>query len=118
MGLFNNNYDAGFLNVPGFGQSVTNPLAPVFYDSLGVVKDLSVFGSAYVTNSINVGDSSLSNNDLGIGVPANFREDVFLEKNLKISGILYTDDLYVGGKRYVETTIKTDSGTFAVLAVA
>lgn len=134
MTLFNNDYDAGFLNVPGFGQSVTNPLAPVFYQSLGIVKDLSVYQSIYAAKNINagasfnVGKSSMSLTGLNIGVPGIFEENVNFEQNaqfegnvvikgnLIVGGTLSAGNLIVGGKRYGNRTIKAENGTFQVLA--
>jgi hypothetical protein len=114
--MFDNDYDAGFLNVPGYGQSVTNPLSPVFYDSLGVVNDLSVYQSMYAAKTINagvsfiVGKSSLSVEGMNIGVPSSFQKDV------RVKGVTSTEKLVVNGKEYVERTIKADNGTFRVLA--
>lgn len=114
--MFDNDYDAGFLNVPGYGQSVTNPLSPVFYDSLGVVNDLSVYHSMYAAKTINagvsfiVGKSSLSVDGMNIGVPSKFQEDI------KIDGITSTNKLVVKGKEYVERTVVGRNGTFRVLA--
>lgn len=120
--IIDNGYDAGFLNVPGFGQSATNPMSPVFYDSLGIVKDLSVYQSMYAAKTINagkafnVGKSSMSDSNLGVGVPARFLEDVNLDKNLTVEGITSTQRLVVRGKEYVEATVVGKNGTFRVLA--
>lgn len=119
---FTEYYDPGFLNVPGFGQSVTNPLSPVFYDSLGIVNDLSVYQSVYVTKSVNaglsfnVGASSLSLSGFKVAVPTIFSKDVKLEKNIMVTGVTTTGKLVVAGKEYKPTRIKTDNGTFTVLA--
>lgn len=124
MGLFNNDYDAGFLNVPGFGQSATNPLAPVFYESLGIVKDLSVYQSVYATKDINagvsfnVGDSSLSTSGFQAAVPATFLKNVDLQKDLKVANLTTTKRLIVNGREYKPTSVKANNGTFVVLAAA
>lgn len=120
--MFDNDYDAGFLNVPGYGQSVTNPLSPVFYDSLGIVNDLSVYQSLYAAKTVNagvsfnVGASTLSVEGMEIDVPSSFKENVSLDKNLKVSGISSVQRLVVDGKEYVERTIVARNGTFRVLA--
>lgn len=121
MTLTNNNYDAGFLNVPGFGQSADNPLSSVFYNSLGVVHDLSVYQSIYATKTINagksfnVGTSSLTDSSLGVGVPSTFKESVHLDKDIMVLGITSTKRLFVNGKEYVEKTISANNGTFRAL---
>jgi hypothetical protein len=113
---FTEDYDPGFLNVPGFGQSATNPLAPVFYESLGIVSDLSVYNSIYAANTINanvafvIGGTRLSQVGFGVSVPTNFQKDV----NIKTS--LDTKRLLVGGVEYKATRVKADNGTFTVLA--
>lgn len=120
--LFNENYDPGFLNMPGFGQSATNPLLPVYYDSLGVVKDISVYRDSYVGRtayagtSFAVGDSFFSVEGANLSVPTNFMEDVTLEKNLFVAGVTDTDRLKVNGREYRETTVVGKNGTFRVLA--
>lgn len=113
---FTKDYDPGFLNVPGFGQSATNPLSPVFYKSLGIVEDLSVYNSIYAANTVNanvafaIGDSILSRQGFNISVPSTF------EKPVEINNVTSTDRLVVNGVEYKSTRIKTDSGTFTVLA--
>lgn len=49
------NYDPGFLNTPGKGQSMVNPLAPCFYYTLGVTTDVTIQENLYVGLTINVG---------------------------------------------------------------
>jgi len=112
---FTEDYNPGFLNAPGFGQSVTNPLAPVFYDSLGVVKDLSVYQSLYAKNinaqvSIRVGKSLFTPEGLSIDVPVTCKNDVSVE------GVLGTKRVEVDGREYIPTWISTQSGSFLVLA--
>lgn len=120
--LTNNNYDAGFLNVPGFGQSVTNPLSAVFYDSLGVVNDLSVYNSLYTTRKIHagesfvVGSSEVSQEFANIGVPTNFQQDVTLEKDITVANLMTVGKLVVSGREYQATRIRAENGTFTVLA--
>ena len=114
---FTEDYDPGFLNVPGFGQSATNPLAPVFYQSLGIVSDLSVYNSIYAANTINanvafiIGGTKLSQVGFGVSVPTNFQKDVNVETSLD------TKRLLVGGKEYAPTRIVARNGTFTVLAL-
>jgi hypothetical protein len=116
MASYQKVYDPGFLNVPGFGQSVDNPLKPGFYESMGIVKDLSVYGSTFVSQSINaglsviVGSSKLSLDGLGINVPSLFQREV------TINNLLSTDRLVVNGVSYVQQTIVGKNGTFRVLA--
>ncbi len=122
MGLFTVDYDPGFPNIPGFGQSVTNPLAPVYYEALGIVKDLSVYDSIYATRSINagrsfnVGDTTIDLDRAKISVPTTFLENVEIEKDLKVLDITYTRRLFVNGREYRPTRIVADNGTFTVLA--
>lgn len=119
---FTEDYDPGFLNVPGFGQSATNPLSPVFYDSLGVVKDLSVYRSIYAARSVNagesfnVGESYLSTIGFNLRVPATFHENVSALKNVSVEAITDTRRLIVNGKEFVPTTISAWNGNFLVLA--
>ncbi len=113
---FTEDYDPGFLNVPGFGQSATNPLAPVFYESLGIVSDLSVYNSIYAANTINanvafsIGGTKLSQTGFSVSVPTNF------SKVVDIASTLSTKSLVVAGKTFKPTRIKADNGTFTVLA--
>lgn len=122
MDTFTQDYDPGFLNVPGFGQSATNPLAPVYYDSLGVVKDLSVYGSFYGAKSINaqksfnIGDSYVTTEGAYVTVPTTFTENVTLQKDLTVQNLTTTKRLIVNGLEYRETIIVTHNGTFRVLA--
>lgn len=118
---FTEDYDPGFINSPGFGQSATNPLAPVFYQSLGVVESLSVYGSIYSANSIaanvsfSVGESYLSRKVFNIGVPTTFLKPVTSNENVRVKAITNTDRLIVNGKEYKEGIIVCQSGTFRVL---
>lgn len=122
MELFTEDYDPGFLNVPGFGQSVTNPLAPVYYESLGIVKDLSVYNSIYGAKSINagvsfnVGGTSINLDQAKISVPTTFLKNVDMDKNLDVANITSTKRLVVNGREYRATRIVAENGTFTVLA--
>lgn len=125
---YNADYDPGFLISAGFGQSATNPLAPVFYKSLGVVNDLSVYGSIYSSRSIlsdvsiSVGDSLLSKELFNVNVDTNFaklvncEQPVSCEKMLRVNDITDTDRLFVGGREFKPTSITTQSGSYVVLA--
>lgn len=119
---FTRDYDPGFLNVPGFGQSVTNPLSPVFYESLGVVKDLAIYGSSSVTRdlivglSATVGESYIDLDGARIKVPVTFERDVTFERNITVAHLTTTGRLIVAGKEYKATTIVAHNGTFTVLA--
>jgi hypothetical protein len=122
MELFIENYDPGFLNVQGFGQSATNPLRPVYYEALGIVKDLSVYNSIYAAKTINaglsfkVGGTSVNLDGATIAVPTTFLRDVTIENNLTVMSITSTKRLIVNGREYVPTTIVGRNGTFTVLA--
>lgn len=122
MAIFTQDYDPGLLNVPGFGQSATNPLPPVYYDSLGIVKDLSVFGSLYGANSINakesfnIGNSYVTTKGANVTVPATFTENVTLQRDLTVRNLTTTKRLVVNGLEYKETVIVGRNGTFRVLA--
>ena len=125
---YNADYDPGFPIYPGFGQSATNPLAPVFYQSLGVVNNLSVYDSIYASRSIfadvsfSVGDSLLSRDLFNVGVPTNFlktvncEQPVNCERVLRVNDITNTDRLIVAGIEFRPTRIVTQNGSFTVLA--
>jgi hypothetical protein len=130
---FTEDYDPGFLNVPGFGQSATNPLAPVFYRSLGIVENLSVYDSIYAANSIKanvsfeIGESVMSRKKFTINPITEFRNNVVCDDNLRVhesvrAGRVSVDNdtrtrrLFVNGREYRPTRIKADNGTFIVLA--
>jgi hypothetical protein len=122
MTTFTEDYDPGFLNVPGFGQSATNPLSPVFFESLGIVNSLSVYDSIYCANrilanvSFSIGDSELSQVRFTVGVPTEFKKEVQCDTNLNVDKVTSTERLVVNGKEYVDTFIDCDNGTFRVLA--
>jgi len=124
---FTEDYDPGFVNAPGFGQSATNPLAPVFYTSLGVVEDVSVYGSIYSANNIQanlsftIGGSSLTQELLNVAVPSLFREPIQSEetvtcqKDIKVLDVTDTNRLIVNGVEYREGVIAGKNGSFRVL---
>jgi len=118
---FTEDYDPGFINSPGFGQSATNPLAPVFYQSLGVVESLSVYDSIYAANSIkanvsfSIGNSLLSQKGFTVAVPTTFLETVTCDKDVRVNAITNTDRLIVDGKEYREGVIVGRNETFRVL---
>lgn len=130
MATFTGDYDAGPLNIPGFGQSVTNPLSSVFYDSLGVVKDLSVYNNIYASKTINagvafsIGGSTLTLDGFNVSVPANFQRDVNFESNaniqnnLNVTNTTSTQRIVVSGTEYVPKVIVGLNGSFVVLAQA
>lgn len=118
------NYDPGFLNSPGKGQSVTNPLAPAFFQSLGVVSDVSVYGSIFAGQTVNseVGytlgtDNFFGKDGFSVSAPGVFRkdcsfqEDVNISMNLTVGGVII-----MGGQRFKPTVINTISGPHLVLA--
>lgn len=111
-------YDPGFPNYPGKGQSPTNPLAPMFIDSLGVVKDLSVYKNIFSGGTINadVGftlglDNFFGKSGFQAGQPGLFKEDIYLEKDIIIAG-----SIIMGGQRFTPKVINTISGPHLVLA--
>jgi hypothetical protein len=118
---FTEDYDPGFVNSPGFGQSATNPLAPVFYKSLGVVENLCVYDSIYAANSVNahvsfsIGKSFLSQKRFFVAVPTTFLEPVTCERDLRVEAITNTDRLIVDGKEYRDRVIVGRNGTFHAL---
>jgi hypothetical protein len=120
--LFTDSYDPGFLVTQGFGQSATNPKPPVFYESLGIVQDLSVYQSLYVTKSVtagvsvNVGNSRLTSTNVLVDVPARITNDVDVEKNLNVGNIAETKRLIVNGVEFRPVEIQARNGTFTVLA--
>lgn len=118
---FTEDYDPGFVNTPGFGQSATNPLSPVFYKSLGIVEDLSVYGSIFSSNSISaynsfvIGDSRFTKKEFEVAVPTTFLKPTTMEEELNVNSITSTDRLIVNGKEYKEGIITARNGTFKVL---
>lgn len=125
---YNADYDPGFLISQGFGQSATNPLSPVFYQSLGVVNNLSVYQSIYAAKSVfadvsfAVGDSTLSKIAFNVGVPTTFKKavncknPVTCDKTLRVKSLTNTDRLIVRGLEFVPTAISAHNGNFIVLA--
>lgn len=111
-------YDPGFLNSPGKGQSASNPLAPVFLESLGIVQDLSVYQNVYAkTFNADVGytlGTSAAINPVGffVGPPGAFESDVVFEKNISVAQCVF-----VGAQCFKPTVINTISGPHLVLAV-
>ena len=109
---FSQDYDPGFLNVPGFGQSATNPLAPVFYQSMGIVQDLTVYQSIYGTQSIHageafiLGDSQFTGSEFSVATHGKFQDTVTFDKPLIVEGMTFKP-----------TVINTISGPHLVLAV-
>jgi hypothetical protein len=125
---YNADYDPGFPVYQGFGQSATNPLAPVYYQSLGIVNDLSVYNSIYAARSVSadisfsVGDSLLSKDLFSVGVPTNFLRTVNCQQpvncgsTLRVNSITNTDRLIVAGREFKPARIVTQNGSFTVLA--
>lgn len=134
MSNYNKNYDPGFVVSQGRGQSVTNPMPAVFFDSMGIVKDLSVYGDIYGSRNINakdsvialksfiVGNSFISTSFATFDTPSTFTKDVSFQSNIQVantltvSNLTNTQRLIVNGKEYVETVIVALNGTFKVLA--
>jgi hypothetical protein len=108
---FVQDYDPGFVNVPGFGQSATNPMAPVFYQSLGVVQDLTVYQSLYATQKVTageeftLGESRFTTDGFEMHPPGTFRQTVRFDKPIIVEGIAFRPKL-----------IRTISGDHIVLA--
>lgn len=112
------NYDSGRPNYPGTGQSPTNPMPPVFIESLGVVTDLSVYQNIFAGQTVNakegftVGLSTFIGTDIfQFGQTGSFTQNVVLGKNIYIGG-----NIYVGGVKFKPKVIKTESGKHLVLA--
>jgi hypothetical protein len=109
---FTQDYDPGFLNVPGFGQSAQNPLAPVFYQSMGVVQDLTVYQSIYGTQAIHAGEafilggSKFTASGFNMQPPGTFQDTVSFSKPVIVEGMTFKP-----------TVINTISGPHLVLAV-
>ena len=114
----NPNYDPGFLNSPGKGQSAGNPLAPVYIESLGIVKDLSVYQNIYgrVINSeigYTLGSSGAFTNDgFFVQPPGAFQQDVSFASTIAVAQCIIMD-----GQCFKPTVINTISGPHLVLAV-
>lgn len=126
----NENYDPGFLNSPGKGQSSTNPLAPVYMESLGVVKDLSAYGNMFAGGTINadVGftlglENFLSKDGFKVSTPGmfgsnvDFQENVTINMNADVGGNLGVGgSIIMRGARFRPKIIRTISGPHLVLA--
>lgn len=99
MATFTQDYDPGFLNVPGFGQSATNPLAPVFYRSLGVVENLSVYQSIYGTKEIVAGEafvlgqSRFAGSGFDVKPPGTFEDTVTFQVPIVVEGVSFRPTL-------------------------
>jgi hypothetical protein len=109
--IFQQDYDPGFVNVPGFGQSATNPMAPVFYLSLGVVQDLTVYQSLYATQKVSageefiLGESRFTTDGFEVQPPGTFHQTVRFDKPIVVEGITFRPKV-----------IRTISGDHLVLA--
>jgi hypothetical protein len=122
--LSNPNYDPGFLNSPGKGQSPSNPLAPIYIQSLGVVSDLSVYQNIFSAGSVNsdVGftlglDNFFSKVGFQVSPPGMFQSPIMFEQNVTFSqNVLIGGVIIMGGQAFKPTTIQADSGTHLVLA--
>lgn len=122
-------YYPGALNNPGKGQSPANPLGSAFFQSIGVVDDLSVYSNIFSGGTINsdvgftvgldnffgkegfqVDPPGLFNNDVA------FTENVTIEKNITVGILTTTSRLVVNGREYKATRVVARNGTFTVLA--
>jgi hypothetical protein len=117
MTAFTQDYDPGFVNVPGFGQSATNPLAPVFYQSLGVVEDLTVYESLYAAQKVsageefNLGPSRFTRDGFEVHPPGTFLQTVRFAQTAT-----FDQPIVVQGIRFRPKVIRTISGNHTVLA--
>jgi hypothetical protein len=113
----NPNYDPGFLNSPGKGQSAANPLAPVYVESLGVVSDLSVYQNVYgrtinAETGFTLGlDGAFTGSGFFAKPPGVFESDVSF-----LSSITVEKCIIMGGQCFKPTIINTSSGSHLVLA--
>jgi hypothetical protein len=113
----NSNYDPGFLNSPGKGQSAANPLAPVYMESLGVVSDLSVYQNVYGrTINADLGftlglSGAFTGDGFFIQPPGVFESDVSFSRSIFVSKCIYMD-----GQCFKPKVIRADSGSHLVLA--
>lgn len=116
--LPNPSYDPGRPNYPGTGQSPTNPMPPVFFQSLGVVEDLSTYRNIFSGGTVNSQKgftlglkTFFGTGGFQLGQPGSFTEDVVLEKNITIGG-----SIFMGGNEFKPKVINTISGPHLVLA--
>ena len=111
------NYDPGFLNSPGKGQSAANPLAPVYFESLGIVQDLSVYQNFYgrtinAETGYTLGQSGAFTADgFFVSPPGVFENDVSFASNITVAQCII-----MGGQCFKPTVINTISGPHLVLA--
>jgi hypothetical protein len=123
------NYDPGFLNCAGRGQTVDNALASSYFYSLGVTTDLVVYNNIYCTGTINsfsgftLGYENYFSRDLfrwgSKGIFDNnveFKDDVNFDKSITIEGLTSTSRLVVNGREYRATRVVAKNGTFTCLA--
>jgi hypothetical protein len=114
---FVQDYDPGFVNAPGFGQSATNPMAPVFYQSLGVVQDLTVYQSLYATQKVSageeftLGESRFTTDGFEVHPPGVFLQTVRFNQTAT-----FDKPIVVGGIAFRPKIIRTISGNHLVLA--
>jgi hypothetical protein len=113
----NPNYDPGFLNSPGKGQSAANPLAPTVVESMAVVKDFSVYQNIY-GNTINAqtgftigSNGAFTGSGFFAQPPGVFESDISFESNITVAGCIV-----MGGQCFKPTVINTISGPHLVLA--
>lgn len=129
------NYDPGFLNSPGKGQSVGNPLAPSYIRTLGIAEDLSVYGDIFANGPINSNtgftlgynnyfsydgfrwsSSGRFTSNITFESECYFDNQVFFDNDIYVGDFTNTRKLRVNGREYRATRIKCDNGTFTVLA--
>lgn len=116
------NYDPGRPNYPGKGQSPTNPMPPVFFQSLGVVEDFSVYQNIFSGGTINAKrgftlglNTYFGLDDFRMSQSGTFLRDVEIKKDLTILNITSTRRLFVNGHEYAPRRIVAKNGTFIAL---
>lgn len=114
----NPNYDPGNPNYSGKGQSPTNPSPPVFFQSLGVVEDFSVYRNIFSGGTVNAQrgftlglNTYCGLDDFQVSQGGTFKEDIKLEKDLTVGG-----SIIMGGREFRPQVINTISGPHLVLA--
>jgi hypothetical protein len=88
-------YDPTFVQSQGFGQSPENPAPALFFESIAIDKDCSVYGSLYVTKDTEVGKNVLIKGYLQVNGPGNFGGVV------SAAGFTYGGKSFFGANRFV-----------------
>ena len=88
-------YDPTQVISQGFGQSPENPAPSLFFKSVAIDKDFSVYGSLYTTVNAEVGGNVTIKGNLQVGGPGNFGGVV------SAAGFTYGGKSFFGSNQFV-----------------